>query len=54
VSRRFLGTMDFRALTQLYVFSSGNHLVSGRIEKAKWPRLSLPTWKGHTALREND
>jgi len=27
-------------------------LVSGRIEKAKWLGLSLPTWKGHTALWE--
>jgi hypothetical protein len=40
------------ATTELYELSCGNHLVSGRIEKAKWLGFSLPTWKGHTALRE--
>jgi hypothetical protein len=43
---------DVQALTEPYLFSCGNHVVSGRIEKAKWLGLSLPTWKGHTALRE--
>jgi hypothetical protein len=42
------------ATAELYELSCGNHLVSGRIEKANWLGLSLPTWKGHTALREKN
>jgi hypothetical protein len=52
VSRKFLGTMRRQSSNAALYVCNGNHLVSGRIEKAKWPGLSLPTWKGHSALRE--